>query len=188
MRNIICLLAVILMSAGCAKQDDVEVTTPVAAAPEVEEAAVDDGPDAYYEYLWCNEGENFSQENLAELTSNWNNVIDGMDAPPLAAFGYIPRGTEMEDFDGLWVLRWDSKIDSAAGWKAYAASEAAQAHEANYASVLACGSELALTDLGSTLTSHTPCPQVSPANRDRISSRTLSALSMMVRVLRTYAT
>ena len=148
MRNIICLLAVILMSSGCAKEDDVEVTTPVAAAPEVEEAAADDGPDAYYEYLWCNEGENFSQEKLAELTSNWNNVIDGMDAPPLAAFGYIPRGTEMEDFDGLWVLRWDSKIDSAAGWKAYAASEAAQAHEANYATVLACGSEVGVDRFG----------------------------------------
>ena len=148
MRNIVCLLAVMLMSAGCAKQDDVEVTTPVAAAPEVEGAAADDGPDAYYEYLWCNEGENFSQDKLAELTDNWNVVIDGMDAPALAAFGYIPRDAEMEGFDGLWVLRWDSKSDSAAGWKAYAASEAAQAHEATYASVLACGSEVGVDRFG----------------------------------------
>ena len=37
---------------------------------------------------------------------------------------------------------------------------------------------LALTDLGSTLYP-TPCPQVSPANQHHISSRTLSALSMM---------
>lgn len=148
MRNIVCLLAIMLVSAGCAKQDDVEVTTPVAAAPEVEEAAAADGPDAYYEYLWCNEGENFSQDKLAELTENWNEVIDGMDAPALAAFGYIPRDAEMEGFDGLWVLRWDSKSDSAAGWEAYAASEAGQAHEATYASVLACGKEVGVDRFG----------------------------------------
>ncbi|MDA0897206.1 MAG: hypothetical protein O3A71_10365 [Proteobacteria bacterium] len=148
MRATIFLLAVILMGAGCAKQDDAEVTAPVVADSEVNETAAEDGPDAYYEYLWCNQGEDFSQDKLAELTANWNAVIDGMDAPSLAAFGYIPRGAEMEAFDGLWVLRWDSKSDSAAGWEAYAASEAAQSHEATYGSVLVCGSEVGVNRFG----------------------------------------
>lgn len=87
MKKAIFVLAVMIMGVGCAKQDDMEATTPVAVAPEVEEMAASDGPDAYYEYLWCNEGEDFSQEKFAELTSNWNAVIDGLDAPALAAFG-----------------------------------------------------------------------------------------------------
>ena len=148
MKKTIFVLTIMLLGAGCAKQDDMEVKEPVAAAPEVEQTAASDGPDAYYEYLWCNEGEDFSQEKLAELTANWNAVIDGMDAPALAAFGYIPRGVEMEDFDGLWVLRWNSKSDSAAGWEAYAASEAGQAHEATYASVLSCGNEVGVNRFG----------------------------------------
>ena len=142
------VLAVMIMGAGCAKQDDMEVATPLAAAPEAEAPAAGDGPDAYYEYLWCNEGEDYSQEKLAELTANWNLVIDGMDAPALAAFGYIPRDAEMEGYDGLWVLRWNSKSDSAAGWEAYAASEAGQAHEATYASVLSCGNKVGVNRFG----------------------------------------
>ena len=147
-RATIFILVAMITGAGCTKQDDTEVSEPVAAAPEVEETADGDGPNAYYEYLWCNEGEDFSQEKLAELTQNWNAVIDGMDAPALAAFGYIPRDVEMEDYDGLWALRWESKSDSAAGWEAYAASEAGQAHEATYASVLACGSEVGVDRFG----------------------------------------
>ena len=149
MKNMVCLLVVMLMGVGCAKQnDDMGGTEPIAAAPEVEETAASDGPDAYYEYLWCNEGEDYSQEKMAELTANWNSVIDGMDAPALAAFGYIPRDAEMEGYDGLWVLRWNSKSDSAAGWEAYAASEAGQAHEATYASVLSCGNEVGVDRFG----------------------------------------
>ena len=149
MKNMVCLLVVMLMGVGCSKQnDDMGGTEPIAAAPEVEETAASDGPDAYYEYLWCNEGEDYSQEKMAELTANWNSVIDGMDAPALAAFGYIPRDAEMEGYDGLWVLRWNSKSDSAAGWEAYAASEAGQAHEATYASVLSCGNEVGVDRFG----------------------------------------
>ena len=148
MKKTIFVLALMITGAGCAKQEDMEAAAPVAAVPEVEEMAASDGPDAYYEYLWCNEGEDYSQEKFAELTANWNSVIDGMDAPALAAFGYIPRSAEVEGYDGLWVLRWNSKGDSVAGWEAYAASEAGQAHEATYASVLSCGNEVGVNRFG----------------------------------------
>ena len=148
MRNIIFFVAILLIGAGCSKQDEADITAPVVVAPEATETAAVDGPDAYYEYLWCNQGEDFSQEKLAELTANWNAVIDSLDAPALAAFGYIPADGEYEDFDGLWVLRWNSKDDSAAGWQAYAASEAGQAHEATYASVLECGNEVGVNRFG----------------------------------------
>ena len=48
MKKSIFVLAVMIMGVGCAKQDDTEATTPVAVAPEVEEMAASDGPDAYY--------------------------------------------------------------------------------------------------------------------------------------------
>ena len=147
MKNTILFGAMLLAAAGCAKQEEV-----AAPAPEVVEAAPTEtaanAPDAYYEYLWCKQGEDFSQEKMAELTASWNAAIDSMEAPALAAFGYIPRGWETEDFDGLWVLRWNSKDDSAAGWEAYGASEAAQAHEAAYGSTLTCGSEVGADRFG----------------------------------------
>ena len=65
MKKAIFVLAVMIMGVGCTKQDDMEVTTPAVATPAVEEVTASDGPDAYYEYLWCNEGEDFSQEKLA---------------------------------------------------------------------------------------------------------------------------
>ena len=93
MKNTIIFGAMLLAAAGCAKQEEI-----AAPAPEVVEAAPTEtaanAPDAYYEYLWCKQGEEFSQEKMAEFTAGWNTVIDGMDAPALAAFGYIPKGWE----------------------------------------------------------------------------------------------
>jgi len=153
MRNITFFVAILLMGTACSQKDDVQeegmdATPVVAVAPAVTETESVSDPDAYYEYLWCNQGDDFSQEKLAELTANWNSVIDGLDAPALAAFGYIPRDADIEAYDGLWVLRWNSKSDSAAGWEAYVASEAGQAHEATYASVLACGNEVGVNRFG----------------------------------------
>ena len=147
MKNIILVGAMLLAAAGCAKQEEVAAPAPEVAEAAPTEAAAN-APDAYYEYLWCNQGEDFSQEKMTEFNASWNSVIDGMEAPALAAFGYIPKGWETEDYDGLWVLRWGSKEDSAAGWEAYAASEAAQAHDAAYASVLTCGEEVGVDRFG----------------------------------------
>jgi hypothetical protein len=147
MKNIILFGAMLLAAAGCAKQEEVAAPAPEVAEAAPTEAATN-APDAYYEYLWCNQGEDFSQEKMTEFNASWNSVIDGMEAPALAAFGYIPKGWETEDYDGLWVLRWGSKEDSAAGWEAYAASEAAQAHDAAYASVLTCGEEVGVDRFG----------------------------------------
>jgi hypothetical protein len=163
MKQLILFGAMLLAAAGCAQQEETAPAPAAAAAPEVAEAvpaaASAMEPDAYYEYLWCQQGEDYSQESMTELTTNWNAVIDGMGTPPLAAFGYMPRGWESEDFDGLWVLRWNSKADSAAGWAAYAASEAGVAHEAKYTSVLACGNEVGADRFGF----NTYIPQPMPA-------------------------
>ena len=62
----------------------------------------------------CNEGEDFSQEKLAELTW-WNTVIDGLDAPATTPIRLYSEGHAEIGYDGLWVLRWNSKSDDAAG-------------------------------------------------------------------------
>ena len=147
MKRTILFGAVLLAAAGCAKQQEVAAPAPEVVEPAPTETAAN-APDAYYEYLWCKQGEDFSQEKMAEFTAGWNTVIDGMEAPALSAFGYIPKGWETENFDGLWVLRWESKDDSAVGWDTYAASEAGQAHDAAYASVLTCGQEVGADRFG----------------------------------------
>ena len=109
MRNITFFVAILLMGTACSQKDDVQeegmdATPVVAVAPAVTETESVSDPDAYYEYLWCNQGDDFSQEKFAELTANWNSVIDGLDAPALAAFGYIPRDADIEAYDGLWAV------------------------------------------------------------------------------------
>ena len=152
MKQMVLFGSLLIAILGCAKQEEAASQASVAAVPDpveatqIESATVE--PDAYYEYLWCEQGEDYSQESMAELTNNWNSVIDGMDAPDLAAFGYLPRGWETESYDGLWVLRWNSKADSDAGWEACAASEACAAHETKFASVLTCGDEVGVNRFG----------------------------------------
>ena len=77
MRIITFFVTILLMGTACSQKDDVQeggmdATSVVAVASEVTETESVSGPDAYYEYLWCNQGDDFSQEKFAELTANWN--------------------------------------------------------------------------------------------------------------------
>ena len=91
MKQMVLFGSLLIAILGCAKQEEAASQASVAAVPDpleatqIESATVE--PDAYYEYLWCEQGEDYSQESMAELTNNWNSVIDGIDAPDLAAFG-----------------------------------------------------------------------------------------------------
>jgi hypothetical protein len=129
----IIIFGVILISA-CTKPEDVNV----AAEP----AALESGglaPIAYYEYLWCKQGENWSQDTSADYIADWNKEIDTMSDNLDGAAAYVPKGWTDDRYDGLWVLRWADKAASDRGWAEYAASGAQERLEEKYPDRLDCG-------------------------------------------------
>ena len=136
------VVALSLFMLGCAESadDPVAAAMPSTTAAEASSASPAE-PDAYYEYLWCRQGENYSAESGAKLVADWNAVIDGLDAQPRAAFAYLPDGWEDPNFDGLWVLNWEDAEAMAAGWAAFAAADGDERVNGQNPGVLSCGAE-----------------------------------------------
>ena len=142
MNKISILFACAALATACAEQpsNDVQAPTPAPSSAQSEASATPE-PAGYYEYLWCKNGENASDEAIASLVADWNAEIDKLDTQPNAAFAYIPRGWSDDNFDGLWVLNWPDKAAMSAGWAQYAAADAQTRIDARNPGVLTCGSE-----------------------------------------------
>mgnify|MGYP001161500913 FL=1 len=122
---------------ACEPADKAEVANQTTNSEASTEDASSD-PVAYYEYLWCKRGENWTQEASLEFVTDWNAEIDKLENTS-SAFGYGPRGWTDDRFDGLWVLRWPDKATSEAGWSEYQASGAQDRLDAKYPAHLECG-------------------------------------------------
>jgi hypothetical protein len=133
------LLASLLFIAGCAQPTDEAAGSAAPAAKN--DASAPAAPSGYYEYLWCQNGENSNDETVAAFLADWNTEIDALTAQPNAAFAYIPRGWTDDNFDGLWVLNWADKDAMTAGWAAYAAAGVDARLEEKHPGVLTCGAE-----------------------------------------------
>jgi hypothetical protein len=138
MKLLYILLASLLVLTGCAQPSEKAAESTSAA---IIDASTPAEPSGYYEYLWCQNGENSSDEAVAAFVFNWNAEIDALTAKPNAAFAYIPRGWSDDNFDGLWVLNWASKDAMTAGWAEYAASGVEARIQSGNPDVLTCGAE-----------------------------------------------
>ena len=58
-------------------------------------------PAAYYEYLWCKRGGNWTQEASIEFVADWNAEIEKLENTVEGAFAYQPRGEADDRFDVL---------------------------------------------------------------------------------------
>ncbi|MDC2964342.1 hypothetical protein OA067_05450 [Gammaproteobacteria bacterium] len=133
LRLLIIIFGGFLISA-CNKSGDTEV-----AGESVTVESTNPEPAAYYEYLWCKQGANWSEDTSAAFVADWNKEIDAMSDNLDGAAGYVPRGWTDERYDGLWVLRWADKAASDRGWAEYAASGAQERLEEKYPDRLNCG-------------------------------------------------
>ena len=88
------------------------------------EAEVEPTPVAYYEYLWCKRGENWTMESAQSFVSDWNAELDGMENTLESAFVYVPKDAENQNFDTVWVLRFPDKAAMETGWSTYQESGA----------------------------------------------------------------
>jgi hypothetical protein len=121
-------------------------------APQVEMAAAPEAPEpaAYYEFLWCEFGENYSAESRDAYFADFNAIADSMTERGLGSFGYAPRDWESEDFDALWVNRWPDKETSVQGWAEWQSAGGNEKLQADHPDVLMCGQEAGTNVFGYT--------------------------------------
>ena len=96
-------------------------------------------PAAYYEYLWCKRGDNWTQETSMKFVADWNAEIEKLENIVEGAFGYQPRGETDDRFDGLWALRWTDKETMTAGWDEYEKAGINDRLQEKYPDHLTCG-------------------------------------------------
>jgi hypothetical protein len=144
MKKLMMMVVLLSLIGACAQEESAAVSSNAVEA--VEAVVADDvtelppaTPAAYYEYLYCKDGPNYSPDAFWAMLKDWNGVIDALDAQPTAAFGYSPRGWENENFDKLWVMRWADKAAMEAGWAAYVANDSQSKVDAMHPGVLSCG-------------------------------------------------
>jgi hypothetical protein len=141
---------------GCSPPEDDAPETQLAAMSEAPEAPK---PSAYYEFLWCEFGENYSAENRDAYFKDFNAIVESMTERGLASFDYAPQDWESEDFDALWVNRWPDKETSTQGWAEWQLAGGNEKLQAAHPDVLICGQEAGLNVFGYT----TYIPKVLPA-------------------------
>lgn len=151
MKRFSLLVLFAFLYAGCAQEEEaVVVATATETEPVSAEAYPPNEPDAYYEYLWCKQGSNFSSESYQAMVKDWNIMIDTLDHKVNAAFAYVPRGWEDPKFDGMWVLNWADKATMEAGWADYIAANGQQRMDEMHPDVLNCGSQTGIDRFGTT--------------------------------------
>ena len=112
------------------------------------EAEVEPTPVAYYEYLWCKRGENWSMESAQSFVDDWNAELDGMENTLDGAFVYVPKEVENQNFDTVWVLRFADKLAMEKGWSIYQESGAEDRLQNNHPGVVECGNEIGQNRFG----------------------------------------
>ena len=148
MKRISLLLLSTFLFTACAHEEAVVEATAPEIEPVATEASPPNEPDAYYEYLWCKQGENYSDESFRAMVVDWNTLIDSLEHKANGAFAYVPRGWEDPNFDALWVLNWADKATMEAGWADYVAAKGQQQIDEKHPGLLTCGSQTGVDRFG----------------------------------------
>ena len=126
---------------GCAKQNDsaqqAEATAVQEEETEVAMAAASPEPQSgFVEYMWCDFGEEMSEETWAALKADFNEIVVASDHKARNVVGFAPQ-FETENFDGIWTQVWDSKETRDKGWADWNANQA-EAFDNKWGKVLQC--------------------------------------------------
>ena len=97
------------------------------------------GVEFYNEFIPCVGGEDFTQENVAEMMQGWRslNISDDL----LGAWGYVPATDQSRFENGWWELQWESKAQADAAWAAWVEDQEAIAFMEANESVMDCFGE-----------------------------------------------
>ena len=127
--NIVFSFVFVLFLVSCA---DSEVTQTT------DETETNVGP-FYAQFLACNAGPDFNQENLDSMIADFNklNLSDDL----VWVGGYAPVEGQNQYTNGWWELNWTSKEAADAGWETWMADEEAQAWDERTNNVLECDND-----------------------------------------------
>ena len=88
------------------------------------------------EYMWCDFGSDTSEESMAALTAEFNEIVSASEHKASSAWGYIPS-FETNLYDAIWLNVWTDEETRNLGWKEWSENNA-EAFQAKYDSVLSC--------------------------------------------------
>ena len=103
-------------------------------------AEEDTGPDLYQQYLWCKQGENYSDESSQAQTARWIELAVEAGVTNWGAFTLIPR-VEDPNFDSILGLMWPSKEAQEADMALYAQAGVNAKLSEEFPGVALCGGD-----------------------------------------------
>ena len=98
-------------------------------------------PTGYTEYLWCSDGENYSQELADGRNSMWIEEVNALGMTNLGSAEIVPSGWSSENFDRIAILFWENKEARDAGWEIYLESGIEDKLNESYPGVQTCGGD-----------------------------------------------
>ena len=148
-KTLLAVAALFFMLVGCEApkpetppETDSPTTTEAAAEASVAEADMDaPTPTGYNEYIWCVNGENFSEEAYAARTAYWVNAVNELGMQSLRAIDLTPSDWQSENFERVTLLMWADKAERDAGWAAYLEAGVEAAMNEEFPDVEICGGE-----------------------------------------------
>ena len=130
MKKLTGMIFYLLIMTGCTeKAAEVAEVEPVAEPETAEEMAL-------FEYMWCDFGPGTTEEAMAELTAEFNEITSGSTHKVSSAWGYIPS-FETDLYDAIWLNVWADEETRNAGWAEWQ-ENSAEEFQAKYDSVLSC--------------------------------------------------
>ena len=109
MKKLTGMIFYLLIMTGCTeKAAEVAEVEPVAEPETAEEMAL-------FEYMWCDFGPGTTEEAMAELTAEFNEITSGSTHKVSSAWGYIPS-FETDLYDAIWLNVWADEETRNAGW------------------------------------------------------------------------
>ena len=152
MKKLTGIIFCLLIMTGCAEKEaevaevepiaDTEVAEvePVADTEVAEVEPVADTETAaetvLLEYMWCDFGPDTTEEAMAALTAEFNEIVNASEHKASSAWGYIPS-FETDLYDAIWLNVWADEETRDLGWKEWS-ENSAEAFQAKYDSVLSC--------------------------------------------------
>ena len=135
MKKLIGIMYYFLILTGCADKAE-----EVAMIEEVSEPASEGTMQTMLlEYMWCDFGPETTEEAMAALTADFNEIVSSSEYKVSSAWGYIPS-FETDLYDAIWLNVWSDEKTRDMGWKEWGENRA-DAFQAKYDSVLACNEE-----------------------------------------------
>jgi hypothetical protein len=137
MKKLTGIMFYLLIMTGCAeKAAEVAEIEPIADSETAAETVL-------LEYMWCDFGPGTTEEAMAALTAEFNEIVSDSEHKAISAWGYIPQ-FEIDLYDAIWLNVWADEETRDLGWQEWGENRA-EAFQAKYDSVLNCDE----TNLGS---------------------------------------